>query len=121
VDLPAAQRIQIALLTLAAPAITEELLFRSWIPNREEEPSLAAAVLPSAISFAVWHLLEAYTFLSAHRSLLARPDFLALAFLLGLLCAVLRRRSDSLWTAVALHWVVVAAWSGWLGGPHSSA
>jgi predicted Abi (CAAX) family protease len=41
---------------------------------------------------------------------------LALAALLGFACAILRWRASSIWTAVALHWVVVVAWQGWFGG-----
>ena len=67
--------------------------------------------------FVLWHLVEAYWILPAHRALFTRPDFLACAALVGLACAILRYRSGSLWPAVALHWAYVVAWVGLLGGP----
>jgi membrane protease YdiL (CAAX protease family) len=36
---------------------------------------------------------------------------------LGASAAWLRRRSGSVWPAVALHWAGVLVWKTWLGGP----
>ncbi|MBL8536758.1 MAG: CPBP family intramembrane metalloprotease [Hyphomonadaceae bacterium] len=66
--------------------------------------------------FALWHVAEA-AFLPGTAATFLRTDFLALAALLGLLCAILRRRSSSIWTAVTLHWLVVVVWQGFFGGP----
>lgn len=70
----------------------------------------------STLAFTLWHVVET-TFLPNSAATFLRADFLALAAWLGVLCALLRWRSGSIWTAVALHWLVVVAWQGWFGGP----
>ncbi len=70
----------------------------------------------STLAFTLWHVIETF-FLPSSAATFLRPDFLALAALLGLAGAILRWRSDSIWTAVALHWLVVLAWQAWFGGP----
>ncbi len=62
-------------------------------------------------------MVEALVILPKAGPLFLRPDFLAWTVALGLVCAVLRRRSGSLWPPVLLHWAAVVAWQGWLGGP----
>lgn len=103
--------------TLIAPAIGEEMVFRGlMIPDRgEPTPFLPALVLSEAV-FVLWHVVEAETFLPAARPMFLRPDFLAIAALLGLACAILRRATGSLWPAVALHWTMVTLWQTFLGG-----
>ena len=79
----------------------------------------ARAALWIALScalFTLWHVVET-TFLPGSAATFLRADFLAMAAALGLLCALLRWRSGSIWTAVALHWAAVVAWQGWFGGP----
>ena len=108
----------LAFLLLLTPALLEELVFRAaLIPDRSEAPNVVLAIFMSSAVFVLWHPLEAFTFLPEARDLFTRPDFLLTAGLLGLLCALLRRRSGSIWTAVALHWGAVLVWKVWLGGP----
>lgn len=99
------------------PALGEELMFRGpWIPDRNEGVGAARPILWTTIGFGLWHILET-TWLPRAAPLFQRPDFLAWTALLGLACAILRRRSGSLWPAVILHWAAVVAWETWLGGP----
>jgi predicted Abi (CAAX) family protease len=99
------------------PALGEELLFRGpWIPDRSEPARAWPALAGTSAAFCIWHALET-TWLPRAAPLFLRPDFLAWTILLGLACAILRRRSGSLWPPVILHWAAVAAWETWLGGP----
>lgn len=108
---------QIAIIAFFVPAFFEELVFRAaLIPDRIEQKAAIPYILGSTLLFTGWHLVEARIFHDAAATFV-RPDFLASAAVLGLACAVLRRRSGTIWTAVILHWLVVVAWLGWLGGP----
>lgn len=99
------------------PALGEELLFRGvWIPERSEGRPAARPILWTTVAFSLWHVLET-RWLPRAAPLFLRADFLAWTFLLGLACALLRRRSGSLWPPVILHWAAVVAWETWLGGP----
>ncbi|MES1200465.1 MAG: CPBP family glutamic-type intramembrane protease [Pseudomonadota bacterium] len=107
----------LALRAFFIPALGEEVMFRgALIPSRQEAPHPARAIAVSTALFTLWHVLETLWLPGAAATFL-RADFLALAALLGFLCALLRWRSGSLWTAVALHWLVVVTWQGWFGGP----
>ncbi len=98
------------------PALGEEILFRAMlVPAKGESQRPIAWIAGSTLLFVVWHIVET-TFLPGATVTFLRVDFLFLAGLLGLLCAVLRYRSGSIWTAVALHWLVVVMWQGWMGG-----
>jgi predicted Abi (CAAX) family protease len=106
-----------ALSVIVIPALGEELMFRGpWIPDRREGVGAARPILWTTIAFTLWHVLET-TWLPRAAPLFLRPDFLAWAAVLGLACAILRRRSGSLWPPVILHWAAVVAWETWLGGP----
>ena len=112
----------LAVQALIAPALLEEAVFRGlMIPSRIEAPRATRAVLISTALYTLWHVVEAATFLPRARSLFLRPDFLLAAAVLGLACAILRRRSRSLWPAVLLHWGAVLAWQGGLSGPTPGA
>lgn len=106
----------VALVAFFIPALGEELLFRAPIPDRHEAPRAARAVAISTVAFMAWHALETL-WLPQAAPVFLRPEFLASAGLVGLACATMRRRSGSIWTAVVVHWAVVVAWRGWLGGP----
>ena len=115
---PAAEIVTLALSALFVPALGEELPFRAaLIPDRTETSQAGAAILLSATLFCLWHVVEAEVILPRARALFLRPDFLAWTVALGLACALLRRRSGSIWPPVLLHWLAVVAWQGWLGGP----
>jgi uncharacterized protein len=109
--------VQLAAVAFVAPSLFEELVFRAaLIPDRNEQKSALVAVVGSTLLFTAWHLVET-TFLPRAGAIFLRADFLVSAALLGLACAVLRRRSGSVWTAVVLHWLVAVVWLGWLAGP----
>ena len=111
---------QIAIIAFFVPAFFEELVFRAaLIPDRTEQKAAIAHILGSTLLFTAWHLVEARIFPDAAPTFV-RADFLVSAAVLGLACAVLRRRSGTIWTAVVLHWLVVVVWLGWLGGPSLS-
>mgnify|MGYP001405307950 CR=1 FL=1 len=110
----------LAFLSLRAffiPALSEELVFRAaLVPAIGESKRPAFWIVISTLLFGLWHVAET-AFLPGAASTFLRLDFLALAVLLGLLCAILRYRSGSVWPAIALHWIVVVLWQGWFGGP----
>ncbi len=114
---PAGEIATLALSALFIPALGEELPFRAaLIPDRTETPRAGAAIVASTALFCMWHMAEAEVILPKARPLFLRPDFLAWTVALGLACALLRRRSGSIWPPVLLHWLAVVAWQGWLGG-----
>lgn len=94
--------------TFAVPALLEELLFRVLPPPRLWPLMLAAYVL--------FHPLNAWLFLPEARDVFYDPAFLSLSALLGGGCALLYRRTRSLWPPVVMHWLVVAGWLLFLGG-----
>jgi predicted Abi (CAAX) family protease len=108
--------LRLAPIVFVVPALGEEVVFRGlMIPDRTERPSALAAILVSTAIFTGWHVVETQ-WLKAEAATFLRPDFLAWAAGLGLVCAVLRRRSGSIWPPVILHWAAVVAWMGWFGG-----
>ena len=103
---------------LIAPAFGEEAVFRGLlIPDRGETPRPWLSMALVTFAFTFWHVVEASTFLPRAAPIFLRPDFLACAAILGLGCALVRWRTGSLWPSIALHWLVVAIWQTWLGGP----
>lgn len=94
--------------TFFAPALLEELLFRVLPPPRLWPFAFAAYVL--------FHPLNAWLFWPEARDVFYDPVFLILTALLGGSCALLYRRTRSLWPPVALHWLTVAGWLLFLGG-----
>ncbi|MBS0297504.1 MAG: CPBP family intramembrane metalloprotease [Proteobacteria bacterium] len=114
---PWAVILKTAAVALFIPAIGEELAFRALlVPDRSEAPRALWAIVGSTAVFTGWHVFETL-WQPEHRTLFLRPDFLAWAAWLGVWCAILRRRSGSVWPGVVLHWLTVVAWIGWLGGP----
>ena len=112
---PASVVLKCAAVVLFVPALGEELPFRGALipdrgeaPGRSPDPRLDRPVHRLARGRDPVAAAGARTFL--------RGDFLAWAAGLGLVCAVLRRRSGSIWPPVVLHWAAVVAWMGWLGG-----
>jgi predicted Abi (CAAX) family protease len=115
---PLAELAPMALAAFFAPGLGEELPFRGLlVPDRSEAIGAAWPIAGSTALFCLWHVLEAETFIPQARGEFLRADFLVWTVMLGLGCAILRRRSGSIWPAVLLHWIAVVAWEGWLGGP----
>jgi len=99
------------------PALGEELPFRGLLtpgPNESNRPRLEIAT--STVLYTFWHVFEAVTFLKTAAGVFLRPDFLLCCAVLGLGCAITRRRTGSIWPAVLLHWALVVVWQTWLGG-----
>ena len=106
-----------ALIVILIPALGEELPFRGlMIPDRTETKRAIWPIVLSTAVFTCWHVVETL-WQPKERALFTRPDFLAWAAWLGLWCAILRRRSGSIWPGVILHWATVVGWIGWFGGP----
>ncbi len=105
------------LTVLFVPALGEEIPFRGLLtpgPGETRRPNLQIAI--ATTFYTLWHVVEALTFLPRAAPVFLRPDFLACCAILGLGCAVVRRRTGSLWPAVLLHWTLVVVWQTWLGG-----
>jgi predicted Abi (CAAX) family protease len=114
---PALEILKAAAIVIFIPALGEELPFRALlVPDRTEAKSAWLPIILSTAVFSGWHVVETL-WQPKERALFTRPDFLAWAAWLGLWCAILRRRSGSVWPGVLLHWATVVAWIGWLGGP----
>lgn len=109
----------LALLALVAPAFGEELLFRAALlpaPDRSR-PLPCGPLLVSVALFVLWHPLQALVFGPHWRETVLDPWFLASVAAFGVASARLYWNTGSLWTSVALHWIVVVAWKAMLGGP----
>ncbi|KQV55758.1 MULTISPECIES: type II CAAX prenyl endopeptidase Rce1 family protein [unclassified Caulobacter] len=105
------------LVVFFVPALGEEIPFRGLLtpgPEETQRPKLEIAV--STALYTLWHVVEAVTFLKSAASVFLRPDFLLCCAVLGLGCAVMKRRTGSVWPAVILHWALVVIWQTWLGG-----
>lgn len=90
------------------PALFEEMVFRISLPALTGGTRLADALALGL--FIPWHPVQVWLGLPLAQPLFLDPVFLTLAGLLGLSCAILYRRSGSVWPAVILHGGVVAGW-----------
>ncbi|MFL6862041.1 MAG: phospholipase effector Tle1 domain-containing protein [Allosphingosinicella sp.] len=117
--LPASLGLPLGLAALLALAFGEETLFRGVL--LKPPPIGTSALGPAALSaalFTLWHPLQrlACHWLWADQCPLpwARLAcsfwFLAACFALGFACARAVLKTRSIWPAVALHWIVLAAW-----------
>jgi predicted Abi (CAAX) family protease len=108
------------LVTLVSPAILEETIYRvALLPHPSERmpagPLLAWLAL-SLLLFVPSHLVSLPRRSSARAATFRQPLFLSLAALLGLVCAAAYLQSGSIWPPVVIHWIIVFAWLGFLGG-----
>lgn len=106
-----------ALVVFFTPALTEELLFRSWLPRFAETRRPIAWIGGSTAAFVVYHFVL-LLWMSGANDIFLRPEFLVSAAVLGVICAVLRMRSGSLWPAVIFHWTTDVLWLTQFGGPY---
>lgn len=106
--------------SFVTPAVTEELFFRVFfLPQSTETISVTELWLWGCISwvlFIVYHPLNAVSFFPRGRKTFFDVVFLLLAALLGIICSLAYIQSGSLWTPVAIHWLVVVVWLLLLGG-----
>lgn len=102
------------------PAVTEELFFRVLLlPRSAENISVLGLWFWGCISlalFILYHPLNALSFFPRGLKTFFNIPFLVLAALLGLVCSLAYIQSGSLWTPVAIHWLVVVVWLILLGG-----
>ena len=102
---------QISLIAFFVPGISEEVIFRGWLPRGQP---VAAAI--SLVAFVAWHPIQILIGSPFAEPLFADPRYLALVAFLGVCCTVSRLRSGSIWPAVVIHWGVVVIWKALFGG-----
>ena len=97
--------------TLILPACLEEIGFRGLLqPQHLNGVRKIAFSVVSLSAFVLWHPVQVWLDLPMAQPLFLMPEFLIMAFLLGLACTVLTHRSKSLWPAILLHWLTVIGW-----------
>jgi predicted Abi (CAAX) family protease len=105
---------------LFMPAVIEELFFRVLLlPRTTENVSPSVLWLWGCIGlviFILYHPLNAVSFFPRGIQTFFNSIFLVLAALLGVVCSLAYLQSGSLWTPVAIHWLVVVVWLLFLGG-----
>lgn len=109
---PPVNAAMLALPLLLVPVLSEEAVFRSWLP--------ASRLWPAAVSvaaFVLWHPLQVILSLPSAHPLFLTPGFLAVAAALGLVCTLSRIRSGSIWPAVLIHWGEAVIWRALFAGP----
>ncbi len=106
----------IVLISFFIPSLAEETLFRAYLPSWRETERPIIWVGGSTLIFVLWHIVQPFIW-QGFAPFFWRADFLAISATLGVICAVLRMRSGSLWPGVVFHWIVVAGWLTFLGGP----
>ncbi len=120
-ELPPGTFLFTAAVLLVAPGLLEELIFRVWLlPHRTEPRSVHdqyAAVVFSVVVFAAWHVVNAWFFFPVAREVFWDWRFLVIVMLLGTACASVYLRTGSIYPAIFVHWAIVVAWKGVLGGP----
>ena len=88
------------------PALSEELAFRvglSGLSGRWRGGLALAA-------FVIWHPVQVWLGLPMAQPVFLDPAFLMITALLGLICTISYRRSQSIWPPVFIHWLVVVGW-----------
>jgi predicted Abi (CAAX) family protease len=100
----------IALVAIVVPALAEEMIFRVSLPHLLGGHSWSEAL--ALLFFVLWHPLQVWLSLPMGQALFLEPAFLTAVFLLGLSCALVWKRTSSIWPAIAIHWVTVLAWKG---------
>ena len=102
---------QISLIAFFVPGISEEVIFRGWLPKRQW---VVAAI--SLVAFIAWHPIQVLIGSPYAEPLFIDPRYLTLVALLGLCCTLSRLRSGSIWPAVVIHWGVVVIWKALFSG-----
>lgn len=102
------------------PALVEEIGFRLLlIPHPIETATSNNIYLWSLVSLSLFIIYHPFNALTAYK--LGNPTFmdwrfLTLTGLLGVVCTIAYLATGSIWSAVIIHWLVVAAWLKCLGG-----
>ncbi len=102
------------------PCIPEEFVFRAMLLPRDLSTGTwkrtAGYVLFSAVTFTLWHPLNALTINPTAQPFFLNVPFLIIVFLLGIACSLSYILSRSFWVPVAIHWSTVVVWVLFLGG-----
>ena len=102
------------------PSFLEESFFRGiLIPNNARERGagyIITITLVTAIIFVLWHPLNVLTINPGAKAVFTDPNFLLMAFVRGIACAISYIYSRSLWAPVIIHWLTVLVWVLFLGG-----
>jgi uncharacterized protein len=110
--------LRIAVIALFVPAIGEEVFFRGLlVPTRTEKAQALPQIGLGLTAFLAWHPINAWLFFPGVLPLFSDWRFLVVTALLGVACVHLWRKIGSLWPPVALHWLAVVIWKGFLGAP----
>ena len=102
---------KISMIAFFVPGISEEVIFRGWLPRGQR---VVAAI--SLVAFVAWHPLQVLIGSPFAEPLFIDPRYLLLVAFLGLCCTLSRLRSGSIWPAVVIHWGVVVIWKALFGG-----
>jgi uncharacterized protein len=97
-----------AVIALVIPAFGEEVFFRGLLV-----PHMGLALF----IFLAWHPLNSYLFFPTVLPLFSDWRFLLVTACLGIACIHLWRKTGSLWPPIAVHWLAVVIWKGFLGAP----
>ncbi|MEC9491146.1 CPBP family glutamic-type intramembrane protease [Flexistipes sp.] len=108
------------LILFVFPSFLEESFFRGFLipieTAKKGRSSVIKYTILSSLAFVLWHPVNAFLLNPGARTLFYNPFFLTVVFLLGIFCSLSYIFSRSLWPAVIIHWIVVVAWVGFLGG-----
>jgi predicted Abi (CAAX) family protease len=110
--------LRIALIALAIPALGEEVFFRGFlVPTAAQATNALPQMVLALIIFLTWHPLNAWLLFPAVLPLFSDWRFLLVTACLGVSCTHLWRKTGSLWPPIAVHWLAVVIWKGFLGAP----
>jgi predicted Abi (CAAX) family protease len=109
------QVFRVVIVTLLIPAFTEEFIYRCLLVPKPQSKLFWRVGLFSLLLYIVSHPFGAWLFRPTARDVFYHPAFLFLITLLGLTCLTAYKRTRSLWSAVAIHWLVVVMWLLWGG------
>jgi uncharacterized protein len=107
-----------ALIALIIPALGEEVFFRGLlIPTGVQNSSAWPQIGFGLAAFLLWHPLNAWLFFPNVLPLFSDWRFMLVTAILGAACIHLWRKTGSLWPPIAVHWLAVVIWKGFLGAP----
>ncbi|MBD1845785.1 CPBP family intramembrane metalloprotease [Cyanobacteria bacterium FACHB-63] len=95
------------------PGLSEEIVFRGMLIPRSTESTQFSRSFAIALSWGLFVLYHLHPFVPPF---FRSTAFLIGAGLLGIVCTVSYLRSQSLWTAVVIHWAIVIVWLLVFGG-----
>ena len=107
-----------AFILFFVPALAEELAFRGVLLSWFASLSQRVGNWLSIALYVLWHPVQALAFGQPWSAIYLQPSFLFATFILGIVLTHVRIRSQSLWPVIAIHWLLVVAWTLVLGGPY---